>query len=255
MPSVAIVATPPSTPLRSSLSSQGQHSNPDSIVSKKVVKFDSDERTHISEDAIKPSTSMSEITSSSHSNLSRPDGDEKLPGKQSEDLLATSSSTRLELHSSSLSPLTMRKRSGSMAIHGSPDGSQSVVLSKSEESRVFGSKEEEFIANLIKPELIVITDGRAIIKELFLPPPPAPDISHILTPSTTSNSPSISSSNVKLTGSHSITPRVLTPSRSSKSPSSGKRQRSHDAGSTTNLTKSKEKLLQPKREKYCQPGK
>lgn len=246
------IATSPSTPL---YSMQAQPSNPDSTQSKKVVKFDSDGRTCISEDGIELSTRM--ITdsekSSSHTYLVEHD-DKEVPGKQLEDLLATSSSTRIELHSSSLSPLTLRKRSGSMATHSSPDGSQSVVLSKSEESRVFGSKEEEFIASLMQPELVVITDGRAIIRELFLPPPPAPDISHILTPSTTSralNAPSISGSNV--TNSRSTTPRSQTPSRSpSKSP--GKKQRSYDVESTVNLTKSKEKLLQPKREKYCPPG-
>lgn len=266
VPSVVSVSTPPSTPLRSSLSSQGQHSNPDSVQpssSKKIVKFDSDEITHISENGIKPSTPMAvdseKDSSSSHSSSVKPDVSNKgITGMQSEQLIESSSSTHLELHSVSLSPLAMRKRSGSMAVHSLGDGSQSMVLSKSEDSKVFGSKEEEFIAGLMQPELVVLTDGKAVIRELFLPPPPTPDILHILTPtpstiSRTLNTPSKSGSSLKL--SNSTTPRAITPSRSpSKSPASGKRRKTCDVGSTINLMKSKEKLLQPKREKYCPPG-
>ena len=164
----------------------------------------------------------------------------------------TRTSSDFGLHSPSLNPagLMPRKRSGSLAIHRSSDGSQSMVLSKSDDSRLFGSKEEAFLATLSEPEVIVISKGKAAIKELFLPPPPAPDISHILSvPSSTSYS----------TMKSPRSPRGQKNSKDSitslnKSPTPKTSKMSGTVSSTVNLIRSKEKLIQPNREKYCLPG-
>lgn len=252
---------PPSSP--SSLLSQSR-----STSSRKVVKFDSDEKTQSSTEGIKPSTPMAVDTGSSESgtkdssDIDRVETEPETLEKTSEDdVMKTSSSTQLELHSTSLSPTTMRKRSGSVATRSLADGSQSVVLSKSDDSKVFGSKEEQFIAGLMEPELVVTVDGKAVVRELFLPPPPAPDMSHILSTSKNLNAPSKLS--LVSSASRSTSPRQRTPRHGEgkdsvaslvKSPRQSPRRPTNQSGSTISLLKSKEKLLQPKREKYCPPG-
>lgn len=220
--------------------------------SKRIVKFGSEESQ---EEGIKPSSPMV-LDSDTQSSLVAPSSSDS---QQDSDKMHSASSTNLELHSSSQQ--FSRKRSGSIAIHMSPDGSRSVVLSKSD-SKVFGSQEEEFIAGLTEPELITTKEGRATIRDLFLPPPPAPDITHIITPSlnTKKQTPSASRASLKSPNLHSVcsvSPRQgasgQTSPPSSVSMRSSKR-RNTEMGSQVSL-KSKEKLFQPKREKYCAAGK
>lgn len=208
---------------------------------------------------MKPSSQMT-VKKSLKKAMSSVKEDDKLSdsdSKTEDDLTRTSSATDLELHSSSLNPVGLmpRKRSGSVAVHRSSDGSQSMVLSKSEDSKVFGSKEEAFLATLNEPEVIVISNGRAMIKELFLPPPPAPDISHILSvPSSSSNS------TVKSPRSPAPINRPQQKNKKesaislSKSPTPKASKMAGTVGSSINLIRSKEKLLQPNREKFSQPG-
>ena len=86
----------------------------------------------------------------------------------------------VELHSASFSPLVTQTQYVPLT--------KSVLLSKDGSASTrpeFGSKEEEFIAGLLPPEQAVTVSGMAIVKDLFLPPPPPVDISTIATPSTT----------------------------------------------------------------------
>ncbi len=179
-------------------------------------------------------------------------------GENDGGLAHTSSSVSMDLHSKSFSPL--------LAYQHFTPATQSVLLSSKDSSSTirpeFSSKEEEFIAGLTASEEIRIKSGMAMIKELFLPPPPLVDISNIVTPSSTVaslNAPS-SRSSLKSPSQHQR--------REGKSPvvvlegegggASSKRRspkrRVTVAGSQISINKSKEKLLQPKREKYCLPG-
>lgn len=264
--------TSKSTPI---LTSHEDYSIPSSP-SKKIVTFDSDKSSvGTSTEGIKPSHPMAIDTkkkqastptcSSSSINQEQDDEskeqDEESKGQDEEskdDLVRTNSSSTLELHSSSqrFSQTTSRKRSGSVAIQRSLDGTQSVVLSKSDDAKFFGSEEEKFLASLTEPEIIVTKDGRATVKELFLPPPPAPDISHIITPSSTTKMlhPSHSRSGSKSPSSRSVSPRQSTPTRDATDKGSHSSLASGRKKATEASLKSKEKLFQPKREKYCLPG-
>lgn len=181
------------------------------------------------------------------------------PSDEEEDLIKISSSTSIEMHSNPASPQPRRKRSGSVYVGSASLQSKSVVLSKSEDSsRFFGPKEAEFLESLIDPGVITSKDGRAVVKGLFLPPPPTPDISHILSPSptrTTSKSSSKASLSLKSpTSSQSTVSRQTTPSHDSGDRSSSRKSPQSSLRKKPGSQLAKEKLLQPKREKFCLSG-
>lgn len=144
---------------------------------------------------------------------------------------------------------------------------------KKHPDKTMTNKEEAFLASLVVPSVAQTSKGRGEFKELFLPPPPLPDISHILytSPSKRTQTPSPSkesSDNKKQTrkspgSSQSSTP-VHDPSSSSLSSHSKKnltqgvsstklKKTSPKSNSPTKLSE-KQKLLQPSRERFCLPG-
>lgn len=192
----------------------------------------------------------------------------------------TSSTITINLHSSSYSPLLVQQQL--------MPSTRSVLLSTNDSSSTirpeFSSVEEDFISKLTSPQEIRTKSGKAKIKDLFLPPPPAVDVSSIVTPSSTAGSiatfshtssrASLKSPSSRQKGSVSggdgrvadgsgggndgggiggDSGDVGRGSSALKSPVSGKRKVTM-ANSQASINKSKEKLLQPKREKYCLPG-
>jgi len=130
------------------------------------------------------------------------------------------------------------------------------------------SKEEGFLAGLVLPSNAHTSEGKGMFKELFLPPPPIPDISHILSPSPSkrnlSPSPSKESTD-KITAKKSPgSSRSSTPARDHSTSSSPSLSRKNPSRSSSSMKLSrndsrsrlveKEKLLQPKRERFCLPG-
>ena len=122
---------------------------------------------------------------------------------------------------------------------------RSLLLPKVLEAEDFKkSKEEEFLASLVTPQHTPTQNARAIMKDLFLPPPPPPDISHVL-----------SSSEQKLPRSSSTLPTLHVSPRTSLDVMGI--QKVSPSQSRKKMRKSNEKLdklLQPKREKFCQTG-
>ncbi len=98
-------------------------------------------------------------------------------------------------------------------------------------------------------------NGQAQFKDLFIPPPPPPNISLIVTPSAsapdtvgrqTSPEKRVSIPETRLLDSPATSPRG-SPSRSSGSSLKGKK-------SSEKIKAEKERLLNPKRDKFAQPG-
>lgn len=147
----------------------------------------------------------------------------------------------------------------------------------SEETKV-KKKDEDFLASLIQPFPTQITSGVGSFKELYIPPPPLPDISRIISPSLSKGA-----SNLSLTGEKEITKdssgnlstkspsrspshsrlgrQTSSPARMSKSPraspSHSQKKLStvmESKKSSEKLRTEKERLLQPKREKFALTG-
>ena len=144
---------------------------------------------------------------------------------------------------------------------------------KKHQDKTMTSKEEGFIASLVTPSVAQTSKGRGEFKELFLPPPPLPDISHILStnPSKRTRTPSPSkesSDNKKQTRKPPGSSQSSTPvhDSSSSSLSSHSKKNLTQGVSSTKLKKTppksnsptklseKQKLLQPSRERFCLPG-
>lgn len=173
-------------------------------------------------------------------------------------LEATSSTSCVEHTSPPSSLPPTRVRSGSMmtnptSLSYGPE-TRSALLSNDEERKEFGPTEQNFLDGLVQPSLIVTAEGHGSAEDLFLPPPPTPDISHLLSGAKSLES-DFTKANAKLTTS------TTSPKRKGRSPSSPTIQSSPSrskkkAGSvdSSNSSQKPEKLLQPKREKYCYTG-
>lgn len=144
---------------------------------------------------------------------------------------------------------------------------------KKHPDKTMTNKEEAFLASLVTPLVAQTSKGRGEFKELFLPPPPLPDISHILStnPSKRTRTPSPSkesSDNKKQTRKPPGSSQSSTPvhDSSSSSLSSHSKKNLTQGVSSTKLKKTppksnsptklseKQKLLQPSRERFCLPG-
>ena len=194
--------------------------------------------------------------------------------KAEEDLLHSSSTHELHPH-----PPTSVDQQYGTALYTS----QSFALSRPETKslsdmkkhpdKTITKKEEAFLASLVIPSVAQTNKGRGEFKELFLPPPPVPDISHILStsPSKRSQTPSPMKEpcDKKRTKKSPASSRSSTPAHdpSSSSLSSHSKKNLTQGISSTKLKKSlpksnsptklfeKQKLLQPSRERFCLPGK
>lgn len=187
--------------------------------------------------------------------------DDQLHTSSTHELHSSHSSTTVDQqHSTSLYPL-------SFALSRQETRSLTDIR-KHQLDKGMTSKEEGFLAGLVLPSNAHTSEGKGAFKELFLPPPPIPDISHILSPSPSkrnlSPSPSKESTD-KITAKKSPgSSRSSTPARdrsTSSSPSHSRKDPSRSSSSmklSRNDSRSrlveKEKLLQPKRERFCLPG-
>ncbi len=173
----------------------------------------------------------------------------------SENDLITTSTTDVEMKSP---PSRMRRnRSGSLHPNLFTQNTRSLVMGMklntigSEESKV-QKKDEEFLDTLISPLPAQVTDGRASFNDLFIPPPPLPDISHITQSSTSKTEVSpekesrSDSRSFNRSPSQQSSPRGLSSKTSALSLKSKK--------SSEKIRAEKERLLNPKREKYALPG-
>ncbi len=119
-------------------------------------------------------------------------------------------------------------------------------------------KDEEFLDSLVYPFKVQLTNGQASFKDLFIPPPPLPDISHIVTPS--ASAPDTvggqSTSPEKRTAARPDSRLLESPSRTSSrgSPSRSSGNSLKAKRSSEKIKAEKERLLNPKRDKFAQPG-
>ena len=170
------------------------------------------------------------------------------------------SSTNIELDKDP-KPLT-RDRSGSLHPGLFSQDTRSLLMGKkldsatSEETKA-EKKDEDFLDTLIPPYTVRMTSGKAVFKDLYLPPPPLPDLSHIITPSV---SFATSEDSVAITSKSRPGSRQQSPTQQ-VTPQTSKSVAWSVAASTTKLKKSsekikaeKERLLHPKREKHALPG-
>lgn len=189
------------------------------------------------------------------------DDNDQDPNKNSEeDMLKANSSTCVDRMSTSslTSPRIRGKQSLARGISYGPE-SKSVVLSGEDERKEFGTSEQNFLDGLIQPNLIVTVNGQAFIEELFLPPPPPADMSMLPgSKSLESEKPGRKSS---ISRSSTSSPKHKGGRKSPSSPtlSTSPSHSKKKIGKTDSQFSSKsgqkvEKLLQPKREKYCIPG-
>ena len=167
------------------------------------------------------------------------------------------------LHSSSTHELHPRPTSVDQQYGTTLCPPQSFALSRPETKslgdmkkhpdKTMTSKEEGFIASLVTPSVAQTSKGRGEFKELFLPPPPLPDISHILstnpskrtrTPSPVHDPSSSSSSSLSSHSKKNLTQGIYSTKLKKTPPKSN---------SPTKLSE-KQKLLQPSRERFCLPG-
>ena len=153
--------------------------------------------------------------------------DEEIMSDDLVDPLKSSSSAKIiEIKQKSQSfPMTDRKRSGSVAATGrlgDHTATQSVIMNPRENSKIFGSKDEEFLEGLLEPATIRTKKGKGVFKELYLPPPPPPDFSHILKSIPTKTSLESIASRSTLKAKRTRSPRRGSPStpRRSRSPAS-----------------------------------
>ena len=182
-----------------------------------------------------------------------------------------------ELHAASLAP-------------GSVTTKQSVSPSKSDLSRQetkslysmdklpteeqsISSEGEEFLAKLVTPSKAATKDGVVTFTELFLPPPPIPDMTHILSPTPSNSDASTLAAAEKTKGkatsgqsrksgagsvasSRGNTPSPLSPRqgspRDNRKTMGGSGRRKKSSEKLKQIVQ--EKLLKPKRDKYCPTG-
>ena len=178
-----------------------------------------------------------------------------------EDGLTRTSSTQ-ELHYSSLTPsttdITRTKLLYDFGGLSRPESKSLYAINNPpvEKSSV---KEEQFLASLLPPSHARTKCGKGILKELFLPPPPTPDISHLLSPTSSKRdlpeqTKRSSSSRRSLSRSRSTSPSAVSPKASPTQSRKKMDSAAQGRKSSEKIALEKEKLLNPKREKFCIPG-
>ncbi len=172
-----------------------------------------------------------------------------------EDELKTTSTTDVEMKSP---PSRMRRnRSGSLHPNLFTQNTRSLVMGMkldtigSEENKL-QKKDEEFLDSLISPFPAQVINGRASFNDLFIPPPPLPDISHIVTQSTskTEVSPEKEGRTDSRLFNRPPSQQSLPRGASSKTGVSSLKSKK----SSEKIKAEKERLLNPTREKYALPG-
>ena len=166
----------------------------------------------------------------------------------------------------------------------SKQGTHSLLLTN--KSQTSAAEEDGFLSSLITPLHSHTKEGKGVFEDLYLPPLPPPDMSHIIAPLPSKSSPrqvtSTTSSNCDTLGvvpedgettprntsqatnsSESISAASDLPTKSPSSPGhsqSRKKPTSHESsarlrkGNSKTLELSKDKLFRPPREKYCPTG-
>ena len=129
------------------------------------------------------------------------------------------------------------------------------------------TSQERFLSTLVSPKIAKSNEGRVEFKELYIPPPPAPQLESVIK-KTTTRTPSVSLSGQKPPRTPVGSPIIphspsVSPVKQRDSNSSLKKKSSTNVSKTSvkkppvavskNKTE-KEKLLHVKREKYCATG-
>lgn len=238
--------------------------------------------------ASRPGTTISEGEHNPRREPSPPRPSHDQEGQQQSGTLTATCQTNLKveenlLHSSSTHELHPRPSTSDDQQYGaslytshsfglSRPETKSLSDMKKHPDKTITNKEEAFLASLVVPSVVQTNKGRGEFKELFLPPPPIPDISQILSTSPSKRSQTPSSKepcDKKQTKKSPGSSRSSTPAQdpSSSSLSSHSKKNLTQGISSTKLKKSppksnsptklfeKQKLLQPSRGRFCLPGK
>lgn len=119
--------------------------------------------------------------------------------------------------------------------------------------RSMDTQEDEFLSSLVLPSKVLVKDGIAVFKDLFLPPPPIALNSLISTTSPSKDQP-LSPTNSTDSSIATSKKQKMTPSFPQPSSVTSRTPKTTAAGRTTSRLSEREKLLQPKRENFCIPG-
>ncbi len=198
----------------------------------------------------------------------KPDTDREGGGGAGEEATQTLAPPN-QLHSSSFTPSAIDAQ---RLVHLKTVGPLEAISLHSLEKPTLeksSSKEEEFLGSLSPPSTITTVNGRGQFADLFLPPPPTPPP---LPPSPTKSSLTVSRSRAAKTPSPSgqksslLRSKSTTPTTPKHSPSASRKQvggrdsvegpsRKSSEKTVQRVASEREKLLQPKRAKFCQIGK
>jgi len=185
--------------------------------------------------------------------------------KPDEEIMRVFSTASLDQTSTTSLETTPKKRKKRLAVRDLSDSTEtkSVIFSEEDDRKEFSSSDQTFLEGLVKPEIILTTNGCATCNDLFIPPAPLQDISHLLPESRSEDFPatgtpvlpnSLSKSPTKSLTSKQSNPSPLE-SSSSLSPSQGKAKNSKVKSGSSKVQAKVERFLQPRRDKYCNPGK
>ena len=179
-------------------------------------------------------------------------------------IMNATSSTDIELHKTSKP--SKQIRTGSLHPGLLSQNTRSLLMGKkldsatSEETKA-EKKDEDFLDTLKPPYTVQMTSGKAVFKDLYIPPPPLPDISHVTTPSVSfaTSEDSVASVTSKSrpgsrqqgTGSptQQVTPQTSKGAVWSVATTAVKLKKSSEK-----IKAERERLLNPKREKHALPG-
>ena len=187
--------------------------------------------------------------------------EDKVEKKHSEeDILRAPSSASIEhISTSSLASPKKKKKMPVRDLNNSCE-TQSVIFPGEDDRKEFGSSDQRFLDVLVQPGVIVTTSGMGSCEDLFLPPAPLQDISHLL-PGSKSADNDTQKGSARHTGSKSPTSSPRPKQKKSPSspaippsPTQGRKKAAKMELQSSKVPPKAEKLLQPRRDKYCAPG-
>ncbi len=172
----------------------------------------------------------------------------------SEDIPNKTSSASLE-QGSTYSLSSPRKRNKLLARELNSCETQSVIFSTEDHRKELESHDQQFLDSLVQPAIITSVNGAGSCKDLFLPPAPAQDISHLLPSSKLGHSEqTFDGSLSRLPTSSKARQKVGSSSPSDSSSPQGKKKQAKTESQNGKVPVKAEQLLQPRRDRYCAPG-
>ena len=156
--------------------------------------------------------------------------------------------------SSSLETSPKKRKKKAVRDLSNSTETKSFIFPEEDDRKEFSSSDQNFLDGLVKPDVIQTTNGGGFLNDLFMPPAPLQDISHLLPESKSEDFPSATTSPL----SKSPTRLKISKQSSVEPPSSPSQVKvkcmKTKSVSSKLLPPKAEKLLQPKRDKYCNPG-